>query len=367
MTKILVLGAGKIGSAIAHLLQREGDCAVTVADQNPGARAFVPERVPFREVDANDSASLRQAIAGFDAVVNGCPYHLNVPIATVARVCRVHYFDLTEDVTAARAIRHIAEDAGTVFVPQCGLAPGFVGIAAMSLAGRFERLDSLRLRAGALPLYGVSALTYSLTWSTEGLINEYCNPCEAIVRGRRVEAQALDGLEVLSVDGTTYEAFNTSGGLGTLADTLEGRVQHLDYKSIRYPGHCHQMRLLAVDLGLGQRRDLFKQVLESAVPATVQDVVVVLITAMGHRGGRLFQESVARKILGKTIDGTPWSAIQLATATAACAVVDLHRAGRLPARGFVRQEDIPLGDFAANRFGRLYADVTGDQTWSPAP
>ena len=126
MTKILVLGAGKIGSAIAHLLHREGDCAVTVADQNPGARAFVPERVPFREVDANDSASLRQAIAGFDAVVNGCPYHLNVPIATVARDCRVHYFDLTEDVTAARAIRHIAEDAGTVFVPQCGLAPGFV-------------------------------------------------------------------------------------------------------------------------------------------------------------------------------------------------------------------------------------------------
>jgi len=104
MTKILVLGAGKIGSAIAHLLHREGDCAVTVADQNPGARAFVPERVPFREVDANDSASLRQAIAGFDAVVNGCPYHLNVPIATVARDCRVHYFDLTEDVTAARAM-----------------------------------------------------------------------------------------------------------------------------------------------------------------------------------------------------------------------------------------------------------------------
>jgi saccharopine dehydrogenase-like NADP-dependent oxidoreductase len=355
MQKVLVLGAGKIGVTIAHLLADAGGYALNVADWNPESRAHVPEGVPFSQVDASDAASLRSALQGIDTVVNACPYHLNETIAIAARDSGVHYFDLTEDTAAAHAIRRIAQGAQTAFVPQCGLAPGFVGIVGMSLARTFDHLETLKLRVGALPKYGTNALGYSLTWSTEGLINEYLNPCEVVVGGRRGEAQPLEGLETFSMDGMAYEAFHTSGGLGTLAETLDGRVQNLDYKSIRYPGHCERIRLLAQDLGLGRRRDLFKQVLELALPTTVQDVVVMLVTAIGSRGGRLVQETFARKILGRSFSGTAWSAIQLATATAACAMVDLHGEGRLPARGFVRQEEARLEDFLANRFGLVYA------------
>jgi saccharopine dehydrogenase-like NADP-dependent oxidoreductase len=210
------------------------------------------------------------------------------------------------------------------------------------------------MRVGALPQYPTNALNYNLTWSTDGLINEYCNPCEAIHSGAKIEVLALQGIEQFSLDGITYEAFNTSGGLGTLCETLEGKVRELNYKTVRYPGHCDYMKMLVNDLKLGERRALFRDVLEAAIPVTLQDVVLVFVTVTGMRDGRLTQESYANKIYSQDVNGRRWSAIQITTASGICAAVDLMRDGRLPSRGFVRQEDISLPDFLANRFGRYY-------------
>jgi saccharopine dehydrogenase-like NADP-dependent oxidoreductase len=240
-------------------------------------------------------------------------------------------------------------------MPQCGLAPGFVSVVAHDLARRFESLDAVRLRVGALPQYPTNALNYNLTWSTDGLINEYCNPCEAIHRGKPVEVLALEGIEHFSLDGITYEAFNTSGGLGTLCETLSGKAREVNYKTVRYPGHCERMKMLVNDLKLGERRELFKDVLETAIPMTLQDVVLVFVTVTGKRAGRLTQESYASKIYSHEIDGTTWSAIQITTAAGICAMVDLMREKGASAKGFLRQEDVPLGTFMANRFGRYYA------------
>src|SRR5690606_36797750 len=124
-----------------------------------------------------------------------------------------------------------------------------------------------------------------LTWSTEGLINEYCNPCEAIVDGRRVEVPALVGLESFALDGIEYESFHTSGGLGTLPETLAGRARHVDYKSIRYPGHCAVIKLLLDDLQLREARDWLRGIFDSAIPLTEQNVVVVLASATGRTAG----------------------------------------------------------------------------------
>src|SRR5678815_3327570 len=208
-------------------------------------------------------------------------------------------------------------------MPQCGLAPGFIAIVANHVAAGFDSLDTVRMRVGALPQYPTNALNYNLTWSTDGLINEYCNPCEAIHEGKRIETLALEGLEQFSLDGVTYEAFNTSGGLGTLADSLEGKVRELDYKTVRYPGHAERMRLLINDLKLGERRDLLKDVLETAIPVTLQDVVLVFVTVTGRRGGRLTQESYASKIYAREVNGDVWSAIQRTTAAGIAAMVDL--------------------------------------------
>jgi saccharopine dehydrogenase-like NADP-dependent oxidoreductase len=208
---------------------------------------------------------------------------------------------------------------------------------------------------GALPQHPNNVLKYSLTWSTEGLINEYGNPCEAIVDGRAVEVAPLEGLEEIEIDGTPYEAFNTSGGLGSLGDTYGDRAQTMDYKTIRYPGHCAQMRLLMNDLKLNHDRATLKRVLENAVPQTLQDVVIVYVAVTGRQEGELREENYVSKIYPQVIAGRLWSAIQVTTAAGVTAVADLVLSHPGRYRGFVRQEDFHLVDVLDNRFGRHYA------------
>ena len=361
---ILVVGAGKIGAVVADLLAGCGDYAVTLADRDTQAldsgAAPVGERFyDTLKLDVADEAALGRALSGRYAVLSAAPFHLTQCIAALARRQGVHYLDLTEDVASTRAIRELAEGADSALIPQCGLAPGFISIVAADLASRFDRLDSVRLRVGALPAYPSNALNYNLTWSTDGVINEYCEPCEAIVDGRRTEVPAMEEREEFALDGVLYEAFNTSGGLGTLCETLEGKVRTLNYRTIRYPGHAAIMKALLNDLRLRDRRDVLKDILENAVPTTTQDVVIVFVTVAGWREGRLVQETYARKIYSALVGGRIRSAIQITTASSLAAMLDLLAQGLLPQRGFVRQEEVNLAAFLGNRFGAVYAPPAG--------
>ncbi len=351
---ITILGAGHIGFAMALLLQQAGDYDILVVDRDPARLAEVAALGVSTQL-ATDDASLQTVVDGRFAVLNALPFHRAVPVATLCAAAGVHYFDLTEDVASTQAIRAMAAKARSVLMPQCGLAPGFIGIVGNDLARRFDTLHTLRMRVGALPRYPQGALRYNLTWSTEGLINEYCNPCEAIVDGVRTTVPALEGLETFALDGVEYEAFNTSGGLGTLTETLAGKARQVDYQSIRYPGHNAILKLLLNDLRLRDRRDLLKDILETAIPTTDQDVIVVFATASGLKGGRLVQDSYSARIIGTQVAGHTLSAIQLTTAAGICTALDLVAQGRLPQRGFVGQESVLLADFLANRFGVAYA------------
>lgn len=353
--RVALLGAGHIGRTIARLLGDCGDFEVTVLDRSDAALAGVSgPHVTVRQADTEDHAALLAALRGHDAVVNALPYHLAIATAQTARAAGCHYFDLTEDVAATRAIQALADGAATAFMPQCGLAPGFIGIVAHHLARSFDTLHDIQMRVGALPAFPTNALKYNLTWSVDGLINEYCHPCEAIRDGTRIDVLPLEGLEHFSLDGVEYEAFNTSGGLGTLCATLAGRVRTLDYKSVRYPGHRDLMKMLLEDLRLKDDQGTLKDILRRAVPATMQDVVLVFVTVSGMRGGHLVQEVFARKIFADRSADAPSSAIQITTAAGICAALDLFREGALPQRGFIRQEQIELPAFLANRFGSAY-------------
>lgn len=364
MKDILVIGAGKIGSVVAELLvdtPQDGGYRVTVADRSAALLAQIDadprrsDRLSTLALDIGDPAGLRAALQGRYAVLNAAPYHLTLPVARAALDAGVHYLDLTEDVASTRAIRALAPQARSALIPQCGLAPGFISIVAADLARRFDSLDSVRMRVGALPAYPSNALNYNLTWSTEGVINEYCEPCEAIVDGHLCSVPALEEREEFSLDGVLYEAFNTSGGLGTLCETLAGRVRTLNYRTIRYPGHAAIMKALLHDLRLRDRRDVLKDILEQALPSTMQDVVIVFVTVAGLRDGRLQQDTYARKVYSHVLAGKMRSAIQITTASSLCAMLDLLAAGELPQRGFVRQEEVALASFVANRFGRACA------------
>ena len=357
MKDVVVVGAGKIGSMIAEFLGGCGDYQVTVIDRSAAQLSRLETSAAITKVaaDITQGEELRNLLRGKFAVLSAAPYYATRLIAEAAKSAGAHYLDLTEDVASTRAVKQLAAGARTAFIPQCGLAPGFITIVASDLASHFDELNDVRMRVGALPKFPSNALNYNLTWSTDGVINEYCEPCEAIVNGHLKETQPLEELEEFSLDGILYEAFNTSGGLGTLCETLAGKVRNLNYRTIRYPGHAAIMKALLNDLRLRDRRELLKDILENAVPITLQDVVIVFVTVSGMRAGQLMQETYANKIYSAPIGGRVRSAIQITTAGGICAVLDMLSAGELPQAGLIRQEDIKLQAFLANRFGRVYA------------
>jgi saccharopine dehydrogenase-like NADP-dependent oxidoreductase len=362
MHRVLILGAGKIGALISGLLAESGAYRVSLADVSGNAaeevaRAHDLANLRAHALDAADDKALDAFLKAnpADAVISCLPYYCNVRVAECARRAGIHYFDLTEDVAVTKAVRRIAEGAKSAYVPQCGLAPGFISIAANELITHFDEPRSVKLRVGALPQHPNNVLKYSLTWSTEGLINEYANPCQAIVDGHMVDSAPLEGLEEISIDGTLYEAFNTSGGLGSLGETYGPRVETMNYKTIRYPGHCAQMRLLMNDLKLSHDRGTLKRVLENAVPQTLQDVVIVYAAVSGLQDAQLREENYVNKIYPQVIAGRLWSAIQVTTAAGLAAVADLTLESPAKYHGFVAQEHFSLPEILANRFGRYYA------------
>jgi len=369
MKDVLVLGAGKIGALISGLLAESGDYAVQLADAKAGAAAEVVnahglDHMQAFDLDAVDSGALTQHVRTHKpiAVVSGLPYFCNLAVARVAREEGLHYFDLTEDVAVTAAVRELAQGSDKVFAPQCGLAPGFISIAANELIQHFDKLKSVKLRVGALPQHPNNVLKYSLTWSTDGVINEYGNLCKSIVDGSEVDVMPLEGLEQIEIDGKLYEAFNTSGGLGSLGETYRDRVTNMNYKTIRYPGHCEQMRLLMNGLKLNHDRETFKRILENSVPQTLQDVVIIYAAVTGLQDGELREENYVNKVYPQVVAGRLWSAIQVTTAAGICAVLDIVLTNPSQHGGFVAQEEFQLPDILDNRFGRFYAHGGTNQT-----
>lgn len=369
MTKrnVLLLGSGKIGSLITTMLAESGDYNVQVGSLNSDAAQKLIKELSLKnasafELDARDEKALDSAMksARFDAVISGLPYYCNPLVADLAARHNIHYFDLTEDVEVTRHVQKLSRGRKTVFMPQCGLAPGFISIAANDLMSHFDKIDTVKMRVGALPVNPNNVLKYSLTWSTDGLINEYGNTCYGIENGALTSLQPLEGLETISLDGVLYEAFNTSGGLGTLAETYTGKVRSMNYKTMRYPGHCENIRLLMNDLRLNDDRDTLKRVLETAVPRTKQDVVLIYVAVSGTQQGALFEENYAKKVYPQTIAGQRWSSIQVTTAAGICGVMDIVLDNLSRYQGFVTQEQITLKEFVANRFGKHYA-IIGDR------
>lgn len=361
---VAILGAGKIGKLVVNMLSQTNDYHITVFDTKKefAKKAAINEKsgqilnnVKYDAADFMAQKDIEHALHDMDYVLSCAPFYCNKGIAEVARQLKVNYLDLTEDVKTTAAIKELAKNANNAFIPQCGLAPGFITIVAHDLTTEFDTIETVKMRVGALPLFPHNKLKYNLTWSTEGLINEYCNHCEIIHNGKLETTPALEGHETLVIDGDEYEAFNTSGGLGTLAESLAHKVRYMDYKSIRYPGHRDILQILLNDLKFIDDREGLKNVFERALPHTKQDVVIIFVTVTGQINNQLCQKSYAKKIYHSMIGGEHWGAIQITTAAGICAVLDLHAQSELPSTGFIRQEDISYDKFIKNRFGKYYS------------
>jgi len=351
MKKILTLGLGKVGTLVGVLLSKQFE--VTGVDKQQPHYDF---DLPFKVVtgDVTNESFLADLIKDHVAVVSALPYFLNKPIAKLAHEHGKHYFDLTEDVETTNYIRDLSKTSKSVMAPQCGLAPGIIGIIGADLTKEFEKLRDIELRVGALPRYPNGLMAYSFTWSTAGVINEYINDAEVIHNGVRKMSPSLDGLEYINIEGKEFEAFTTSGGLGTMCETYEGKVDTLNYKSIRYPGHGKLMKFLIQELILKHDRETLTRVLENAKPPVKEDVVYVYAVVEGWKKGTIFRNEYYNAFHPKEIEGRTWRAISWTTAASLAAVVEMVENGSLPATGFIKQEDIPFDKFLETENGQFF-------------
>ena len=357
---VRVIGLGKVGELVATLLHDAG-FAVTAYD----ARAR--DGLPFETavLDVRDPEQLRQALRGADAVVSAMPFHLNLGVAEAAHAEGLHYFDLTEDVPTTTLVRQLAaDDPDVVYAPQCGLAPGLIGIVGASLTAGFTAIRSIELKVGALPRHPAGLLGYAFNWSAEGVVNEYLNDCEVLRNGVRQLVPAMSEHERVVIGGIELEASLTSGGLGTMCETFAGRVGRLDYKTLRYPGHFELMRFFFDELGLRSRRELAGQILVDAKPPVDDDVVYLYAAVEGAATGegdtavgQLTRQQYVRAYQPLLINGRRWRAISWTTAASAVAVVELVADGRLPQAGFIKQEEIPFAALLNTRTGARFNDL----------
>jgi lysine 6-dehydrogenase len=353
--KAVIIGAGRMAEAVLFDFAA-GDQfeAITVADVD-GARAKELCRKRGRSlaraaaVDAADENAARELIAGHDVCVSAAPFHYNLTLARAAVAAGAHFVDMggnNDAVAAELALDGDAKAAGVAVVPDMGLAPGMTNVLAAALVAAFDEVSELRLRVGGLPRAPRPPLGYALVFSPYGLINEYAEPCLVLKGGDVATVPPLTGVEDLEFPGFgILEAFHTSGGASTLPYTYRGRVGELDYKTVRYPGHCAAVKPL-FDLGLASEdeilignvriapRDVLAERLRAALPEGEDDVVLVRCWARGTVGG---EERTASFQLADCADAaTGLTAMQrttgfpVAVAAASLARGDIKKAGAFP-------------------------------------
>jgi saccharopine dehydrogenase-like NADP-dependent oxidoreductase len=358
MYRALIAGAGTIGTLIATLLVRSNDYEVFLVDANV-SHLSLPEsaNLHLHQLDVTDSTQLKHYVKthGITIAIAALPYFYNLYVANMAALLNLFYFDLTEDISVASEVRRLAHNKHSAFVSQCGVAPGFINIVANHLMSQFDKVTAAYLRAGCLPKSSHNVLQYAITWSLDGLINEYGNIGYGLVNGEKTSLSPLEDIEIVELDGSIYEAFNTSGGVGSLVETFANQVQTLNYKTLRYPGHCEKMRFLMKDLGLNEDRSTLKRILEKSLPRTDQDVMLVYVSVQGEKAGSYSEQSYVKKILPIELHGKKWSAIQVSTASSLCAVVDMIMSRSSDYQGYILQEQLCYDAFLQNRFGSIYA------------
>lgn len=325
-----MLGAGVVGRAAVHDLVRRGH-EVAVADNDRAAVNAAAESfgVGGIDLDVTDDDALRARLADHDGVVSAVPYHLGVAITQAAIDTGTHYVDFGGNpgvVARQLELDGAAHTAGVTIVPDCGVAPGLANVLARHLIDSAAApVDSIQILAGALPQEPEGALGYQLGWSSAGLINEYAEPCEIIEDGVYTTVDPLTRFEEVAWDRWgPLEAFTTAGGASTMPRDYEGRVQVLEYKTLRYPGHGRvfaAMRAIGLfaEEGDPSPRQVLIDALEKTLPSGASDLVLVRIS-MDSGGGRRIVE------LEDLHDGD-LSAIARTTAFPATALLDLIAGG----------------------------------------
>jgi len=342
--KILVLGAGRMGYGAVYDLVRQPDVErVTVADAVAERADHVVSSIGGKKAvavhaDVADSRAAVDLMRGHDAVLSCVVYKLNAGLARAAVEARANFCDLggNNDVVAQElALDADAKKAGINIIPDCGLAPGMVAMLVAHAVKRLEKLDAIHIRVGGLPQNPKPPLDYQMVFSVEGLINEYVEPARIVRNGQITTVESMTEVEELEFPAPfgKLEAFQTSGGTSTLPDTFKGKVRELDYKTIRYKGHCEKFKTM-IDLGLchGEARKMFGELLVRNLPHDEPDVVLVRVEVSG--GGKTLRYD----IIDRYDEKSGLSAMMRTTAFPASIVALMMARGQTTSKGALPQE-----------------------------
>lgn len=349
--KVVIVGAGRVGSALALLLREAPEFEVILVDPTEPARRRSEELgLALAEIDPGNSAQLDRLLGQSQAVVAALPASATPMVAAAARRSGIHYLDLGDDTAGLDAVRSEARSAAGCFVPQCGIAPGLVSQLVLDLVSRASAKAEVDVRIGTLPREPANRLGYGLTWDVDALLREYIQPSTALVDGARANLPALSDLGRLRLCGHDYEDFVSGNIPASLCARLEGHVGRLTSRTIRYPGHLDYMRFLLDDLKLRGRTDLLRNLFLNALPEIVDDRLLVSISATSRQNGRSVEEQFTREVVPAQIGGSTVSAMRRTAAAHVAAVLDLLRTGVIGAQGLCAQEEIPFSALSANRF-----------------
>ena len=333
--QIVIAGAGGMGSATGLLLRELGDFAVDIfvgdadVEKAQGAAAWIregsaqPGKVHAFHLPAGGTSPEFEEVLSRGHILLDCLPGREAPrMALLARNFDLHYANLTEHVKETEEILEIARGAGRGFLLQTGLAPGYVNVLGHGLFQRFcsmhgvDSADRLEMRVGALPTTARAPHFYGFTWSSIGVATEYVEPA-TVLRDRRLTTRpSLTEREAILIDGIVYEEALTSGGAADLPSALEGKVRHLDYKTLRYPGHYAWVEELLLQLPEGEdRADPLLRKMVEAIPFVEDDLVVIYAAVEGRSAeGSLHRLESSRLIRPRRVGARTLKAIQGTTA-----------------------------------------------------
>lgn len=327
--RVIVVGAGRVGTALARKLTADPTFSVVLID----GVAEVVDRARAAGFEAHvcdvlDETSFAARLRGGDAVAAAVPEKLVPQVAATATRLGLAHLDFS-DPHSTGLLRREASAEGPAVLPGCGVSPGLVDDVVAELIATFDTVDDLVVRVGAIPREPVGRLGYGDIWDVAGLIGEYTRPAEAVVDGHATRIPSLGGYETFEWNGRPWEAFVTADGSRSLMDLCRGRVRNATFKTIRHPGHLDHMLFLLDELKLRSRLDMLANLLRNALPHSSEDMVLIHVTAQGIVDGAPAERTVVREIASDPNEASALACGAARYAAAQMKALAEHAAGAL--------------------------------------
>ncbi len=364
--RVIVLGAGMMGKAIAYDLHKHSKLEnIAIADKDKktlqsAEKSLGLKDIDYHKLDAEKIEQVRQAFKNYDMAISALPYKFNYMLAKTAVETNTHFLDLggnNDIVKKEFSLDKKAKDNNVTVIPDCGLAPGLVSIITRDIVEQMDTVDYVKIRVGGLPVNPKPPLNYQIVFSPYGLINEYVEDAMILNNGKIIKKKSMSEIETMEFPKPfdKMEAFFTSGGCSTLPHTYKNKIKYLDYKTIRYPGHCEKFRTF-LDFGLAQEnkikignhrvspRDILVTFLINCLPTSGRDVVLLKVLSKGKKNKQSI--NIDYTMVDYCDDKNDISAMMRTTGYPTSIIAQMISNGTIKERGvFCSEEIVPCKPF----------------------